>query len=149
MGSNKGIRDSIRELMGSKKNKLFTTNDLVKGLGLEYIQANTTLYQMWKKGDIFQHIEKDIEHGHRYAINIAEGNFKPYEQTRFLKSSVSREPVTKEDVEVFFQDFQNACLIFDSLLTKAMELETRLINNLEESDKAVTLLHEMKARINF
>lgn len=149
MGNSKGFRDSLRELMNSKKSKLFTSNDLVEELvAFDPPKAKTILYQMWKKGDIQRHKVDDADYGPRYAMTVSEDNIRPYEVTRVVNvRRASKEPITKEEAEIFFQDIQNACLTFDSILSKCLEFETRFISQIEENDKTVSLLQEMKSRM--
>ena len=70
-------------------------------------------------------------------------------QTKVMKprTRVSREPLTIEEVEGFFQDFQNACLAMDAMLTRCFEFEKRVLNQLEESGKATEAINEMKEKM--
>jgi len=118
------LRGLVRKTLNANKTKLWTYKNLAVELELDEKQAANILYQLWIKGEICRHKNKDEDNMSRYAMKIAEENAETYVPRE--GKSKSRKSAGKVDIKEIGKSFQD-------IVNKVLSLEAEVMGLLQQN----------------
>lgn len=140
------VKKTILELMFKDKRKLFSVEDIEEITKLDHSVVDNSIRQIRITGEIFRHIDKDVDNHHQYAVTISDNKIEKYVKSKTMglsngarktkrKSSL---PSSKEIRSMFSANITNLSKLEDLVMVVILRCE-ELEKEMDKIKRAVNI----------
>lgn len=136
-----GLQASIIKLFKEKGSRtdLWVREDVMAELSVDKRQAENALYNAWRSGKIYRHIDKDVDGQNRYALSIKGESQSPWIPSEKKQSTG---PKRKKKQQLSPREVR---LLFAATQTQLARLEDTVMSTIEAYEEMERAVNKFKS----